>query len=215
MQAVILTKSAMEKNGVKGSCTTAIDLESGKMVRFVSDKAGSPIPYRLVNYQKLDVVDVRVLDACPLTPQTENLFVDPKSFRNLGGYRYDVTQLFQYNAKREFPDGKFIGEGCKKYDTVENFRHSIEIAYTTQFCLERSDHNRTKAHFRVQRKWHRYLSVTDFDYFDWGDTEWDWRELGDAWIVATIPTEPYLTQQQQNLGYFVFVAAIYPVHRRT
>ena len=95
MKAVILTKSRMNSHGVSGVCTTAYDLESERILRFVSNQEGAPIgnPHNS-RYECLDVVDVNILKDCPIGPQTENVLVDQTSFKKIGKYTGDLSELF-------------------------------------------------------------------------------------------------------------------------
>ena len=209
MHAVILTKSAMKKNGSQGACTTAYDLDTDSIVRFVSSEDGRPIPYYNANaFNKLDVVDVKVLKPCPSVPQTENLLVDPGSFKNYGHYDPGIRDIFLRWRKRPvFP--RFLGTGAYKLGSVDQFRHSLELAAVRDFQIKKNQFDSAKASFcMLNGTRHNYFSVTDLDFHLKNDE--NVLNIGRAYIVASIPTSPFF-HGEVNLGYFIFVASIFPV----
>ncbi len=207
MKAVIITKSAMNKNNIKGTCTTAFDVNTGRIVRFVSDPQGAPIPYSVSNsFNKLDLVQVNELRLCPIGPQTENILVDLKSF-SVRGHGYSMREIYQvYETNR--PSVSFLNVGSNKLDSVNEYQHSLEIAYVTDFSLEKNQYETIKASFRIGNSLYRYFSITDFDY-DLRNSGEVSKSYGNGWIVASIPTEPYI-REGVNQGYFIFIAAFYP-----
>lgn len=211
MRAVILTKSAMNKDGKKGACTTAFVPETQKIVRLVADRGGSPIPYIFAQrYNKLSIIDVPVLDYCPIGPQTENYLIDPRTIQVVGSYTQNKSDLFQRCSEIEFAGPSILGDGCRKFDFVDDFQHSVEVRFVSGFRIEKGQFGDAKAYFNMGRVHHRFFSVTDFDYDIRHDSEKDRLDVGDAWVVASIPNSP-LIRDSDNLGYFVFIAAIYPI----
>ena len=207
INVIIITKSAMDKHGIKGACTAAYDLDSGQIVRLVSTVQGGPIPYFFSDkYDKLDLVKVKVIKPCPIVPQTENLLVDLKSFRILG-QKYTIQDIYQRYLKN-CPSDSFLNEHNYRLDSVDGYQHSLEIVYVTDFTLDKGDYGTPKAHFRIGNRQYQYFSVTDFDY-DIRKSEEKSKCFGNGWIVASIPTEPY-EREGRKLGYFIFIAAFYP-----
>lgn len=212
MRAIILTKSAMNKDGKKGACTTAYVPETQKIVRFVTDRVGSPIPYFYANrYNKLSIVDIQALEHCPIGPQTENILIDPELIRVVGSYDQDKLGLLRCCSEVEFDGPRILGDGYKKFESVESFRHSVEVKFVREFRIEKGEQfGDAKAHFKACGVQHRYFSVTDFDYDIRHDSEKNRLELGDAWVVSSIPSSPYIRVDGSG-EYYVFIAAIYPI----
>lgn len=218
MNAVILTKSRMNNHGVSGVCTTAFDLDSGRVLRFVSNREGAPIGYPYNNaYECLDVVNVKILDYCPIRPQMENALVDQKSFKILRKYNGDKSDIVAL-----FGLIQIIQDRCLQYmydypdvvtyklRSVDKYNHSIEIKKVSNLILKRSEWGSTSASFLADTengiRTFKYYPVTDARY-ELKKTTTSEKVIGDAYIVVSIPYSPH-----DKDGYFYkFVAAIYPM----
>ena len=204
MDAVILTKSKMRKNEKTGACVTACDLKSGNLVRFVSDMDGSPIVSN--KFDVLDHLRVKVICPCPIGPQQENLLVDTSSFQKVEPCnKHEIVNIFQSHCKPNRHD--FMADFSYKLDSVESYKHSIEILRVDHLTTENetSKWNTKKekwiAHFHCAFGWRRFFRVTDDQIYKRNGN------IGDAYIVASIPTEP----NEYDGYYYKFVAAIYPL----
>lgn len=209
MKAVIITKSAMKAHGVSGVCTTAYDLDNNKLVRFVSNREGAPIPdpYQKA-YDCLDVVSVEVLEACPHSPQTENLLVNVNSFESLGKYGPGIADIYNRTKYMFLNEPLFMKNISGKLDDVSKYNHSIEIVKSNGLYLS-LEGDKTKAHFTDHAKV-RY-SVTDPRYV-LDESKGNQMFIGNAYIVFSIPYKKWDSPiDAKYSGYYKFVAAIYPV----
>ena len=217
MEALILTKSAMFKHGNYGSCVTAHDLANNRLVRFVSDIDGSPIPYDFSNrFEVFDYISVDVMDECPIQPQMENLLVHIPSFRILRRYQPGVIESV-YGMLPPTSAPRFMDKRGDRLYSVEKYNHSLELIRVSGLRIFRKVYDDSKKATGKAEFWYNSnkwdsMSVTD-PKFDIRKTERKEWEIGDAYLMVSIPTEPYITEKDgKNLGYFKFVAAIYPVH---
>lgn len=210
MEAIILTKSVMnkEKTGKQGSCVTAYDMYANRFVRFVSDAYGSPIPYDISDkFSLLDIVSVNVFCPCPISPQTENLLVDPISFSVIGKYQPGIEAIYRVAPPPSFP--RYMTNHSYKLTSVDGYHHSLELIRVSKLHVFLDSRQKVKAHFQFNHQWRKFYSVTDPDaiqraYSENGD-------IGDAYVMVSIPTEPYV-KDGESYGYFKFLAAIYPIH---
>lgn len=214
VKAVILTKSEMDAHDAKGLCTTGFDLKNNRIVRFVSNEAGGPIekPY-FYGFDLLDVVTVEVKKACPIAPQNENLLVDQKTFVNKGKYSGGIEDIYQkvlrlYAGKPQYMDDYF-----SRMETADRYSHSLEIKKVRKLKIDLSKYGKTEAAFTADG-YYRNLS---YQYFRVKDPKFDLnrnpdieKDIGDAYIVVSIPYDPYTTESGEYKGYYKLVAAIYP-----
>lgn len=212
MEALILTKSAMKKNGNKGACVTAHDLTNNRFVRFVADANGSPIPYHVSNqFDLFDYVSVRVIAPCPMEPQTENWLVDVNTFQVERKYLPAETIDRVYRMVQTPSAPRFMDKQGNKLRFVNAYNHSLELIRVSELRIVRVERNDSgkvtgKAEFQYHSSLCDSFSVTDpkFDIRKRNQSDW---EIGEAYIMVSIPTEPY-----DNGYYYKFIAAIYPVH---
>ena len=217
MEAVILTKSDMkkEKTGKKGQCVTAYDLRENRFVRFVSDTEGSPIPDFIANqFSLLDVVSVRVVRPCPLNPQTENLLVNMSSFSVVGTYQPGIEAIYHMIPPPLRP--RLMDTPDHTLDSVDNYRHSLELLRVSNLRIARNRFGKDKAEFYFGSDYCDSFSMTDPRFYlnvvsNRQQKQITCLEIGNAYIALSIPTEPYI-KDGKNYGYYKFVAAIYPVH---
>ena len=215
MKAVILTKSRMNSHGVSGVCTTAYDLESERILRFVSNQEGAPIgnPHNS-RYECLDVVDVNILKDCPIGPQTENVLVDQTSFKKIGKYTGDLSELFDEIYNIYCFDRQYMFDIPEvfsyKLDSVDRFNHSVEIIRVSDLVLTRSEWGSTSASFFATtqdgKRNFRYYTVTD-TRFELRNSPESEKKIGNAYIVVSIPYTPH----KKDGCFYKFVAAIYPI----
>lgn len=215
MEAVILTKSRMNSHGVSGVCTTAYDFESGTILRFVSNQEGAPIgnPHNS-RYECLDVVEVNILKGCPIGPQTENVLVDQTSFKRVGKYTGDLSELFDEIYDIHCFDRQYMFDIPEvfsyKLDLVDRFNHSVEIIRVSDLVLTRSEWGSTSASFFATtqdgKRNFRYYTVTD-TRFELRNSPESEKKIGNAYIVVSIPYTPH----KKDGCFYKFVAAIYPI----
>ena len=194
-EVVVLTLS--EKWGKK--CVAVYDVNTGEILRLVSNPQGDGIPspytYRL---QLLDVIEIEDLGACPLEHQTENILVDLNwGLRKIS--HIDSFDLLEQLANSYTP---IFGDTNYKLLTANGLNHSLEIVKFTAMSFTQNENNRTKASFRVNARWHNYYSVTDSTFF--GRTE----SVAAGYAVVSIPPSDDYTRAGN--GYFKYVSAIYP-----
>ena len=215
MEAVILTKSRMNSHGVSGVCTTAYDFDSGTILRFVSNQEGAPIgnPHNS-RYECLDVVEVNILKGCPIGPQTENVLVDQTSFKRVGKYTGDLSELFDEIYDIHCFDRQYMFDIPEvfsyKLDSVDRFNHSVEIIRVSDLVLTRSEWGSTSASFFATtqdgKRNFRYYTVTD-TRFELRNSPESEKKIGNAYIVVSIPYTPH----KKDGCFYKFVAAIYPI----
>lgn len=217
MEAVILTKSDMKKptTGKSGSCVTAYLPRENRFVRFVSDAQGSPIPYRFSDrFSLLDIVSVQVLRPCPVSPQTENLLVAPRSFYVKGAYEPGIEDIYRRIPPPSFP--RLMDTESHTLPSVDGYRHSLELIRVEKLRIAQNRFGREKAKF--------YFHPFDCDSFSVTDSRFYMRtvnakrqkpvtelEIGEAYVAMSIPSEPFI-KNGKSYGYYKFIAAIYPVH---
>lgn len=206
MQAIILTKSVMKKpsTGKSGSCVTAYEPYGNRLVRFVSDEKGSPIPYQISDgFSCLDIVSVDVLYPCPILPQTENLLVEPDSFCVIGAYQPGIEGVYHMVSPPNFP--RYMDNYSYKLDSVEEYNHSLELIRVSNLHVFVDSRNKIKTHFQFNSRWKKFYSVTDPEAMrkaNAGDLNY-----ANAYVVVSLPTEPDVKSD----SYFKFIAAIYPI----
>ena len=203
IEAMILTKSAMNR----ATCVTAFVPEFSELVRFVSQSDGSPIPYVISNqFNVLDFVRVKVLRWSPIGPQRENFLVDQSSFEVIGRCDKNVIRFICDNHKSPRTPS-FMEELGNKLDSADEYAHSLEILPVKDLVIKKDQSFGKvagKAFFRCAYGYRKWFSVTD-PQFDIRNKDMEIWEIGDAYIVVSIPKESY-----KDMGYYKFVAAIYP-----
>ena len=209
MEALILTKSAMEKNGNRGSCVTAHDLKNNRFVRFVAKADGSPVPYFISKqFNVLDYVSVQVMEACPIAPQTENLLVNVNTFQMIRPYGFEAIEEV-YNMLPPPSAPRFMEKPGYSLPSVKGYDHSLELIRVSGLRILRKSYRDAKKAAGKAQFWHNSyfwdnFSVTD-QTFDIRKTDREVWEIGDAYVMVSIPTQPF-----QNGEFYKFIAAIYP-----
>ena len=202
IKVVILTSSSMTKTinhtTFSGRCITGLDLRTNKIVRFVRNKFGAPIEYPyFCDYHKLDTVEVEVKEACPLSCQSENLLVNYHYPELLGKSDISIHELYRRFQHDNHVKKCFMSNNYNKLADVSLFNHSLEMIKVTNFVVTGN-----KCSFNYLSCYHSYYSLTDPDF---KLNEHQSRTIGDAYLVISIPTDPW----QGN--YYKFVAAVYPL----
>ncbi len=202
MKVAILTASTMKKtiNGkiYSGKCITGLDLENNKIVRFVRNELGAPIENPFCNfYQPLGVYNVKYIANCPLACQTENIIVDYCKPHHAGEHAGGIEDLFRRFQKIKCGDTSFMLDGSYKLQDITPFKHSLEIIKATDIQLKGK-----KASFNYNGKAFKFVSVTDPAYKEAEET------IDEAYLVISIPTDDF-----DGLGYFKFVASIFPIEK--
>lgn len=207
MKAIILTKSSMKAHGASGVCTTAYDLDSEKLFRFVINEEGGPItlPYNK-RYECMDIVDVDVVKKCPVGPQQENVLVNPDSFRVIGQYTEGIEGVFQMLSSKQISGPKYMNDSKASLESVDMYTHSIEVVKVSHLTVEMNSNNKPVASFRMQTQLkaplHKNYRVKDPKFEQLQER----IRFKEAYLVISIPNEPFKT-----CGYYKLVAAIYPI----
>lgn len=212
MKALILTKSAMKAHGVSGVCTTAYDLDSGKILRLVSNEYGGPIPNPYNSrYECLDIIDAVVIKECPIGPQQENVLVNLRSIENV--CHPNIPLEIIYSLYRSTVKGEllYMNKTYSSLDSIEEYNHSIEILKVADLKIEKNEWGRTRASFKRadDSTQYKYYSVTDPKYM-LERTELDRKDIGKAYIVVSVPYEPSKDRNGFD-RFYKFIAAIYPI----
>lgn len=214
MEAVVLTKSVMKSHGRSGACTAVYDFESGKILRLVSNKNGSPIPEPYCQrYECMDIVDAKIMETCPRGPQQENVLVDLDSIRTVKRGCVPIVDLI---ALRRISDGDeplFMDQTESRLMSVSMYHHSLEIIRVADLKLSNNFRKSTKASFTDcsgSTKQYRSYCVTDPKFILPRDY-YGPKKIGNAYIVVCIPGVPADRSGRTflNKGY-KSIAAIYP-----
>lgn len=207
--AVLLTSSG--KNG--GACVAAFDLRTKKFVRFVSNAStGAEIPFEEIRGLSIfDIVKVEAPQRCPLGPQTENVLVEAFGLRRVGRYSGTIEEI---RKEIQYPDDRSLAFWeSNRIKSIYGYRHSLEIITVEDLVLrktrKRNGDLTTRADFSYRGKLHQDYRVTDFTY-DLRERKENEISIPCADIILSIPKEDY-KRDGFSLGYFKFVAAIFPI----
>ena len=102
--------------------------------------------------------------------------------------------------KIEFEDGSFLLDGSYKLADISPFTHSLEIIKASNIHIHINEWKKTIGSFSYRGKRFRFVSVTDPEY---RGVE---KSLDKAYLIISIPTD-----DRDGLGYFKFIAAIFPI----
>ena len=212
IQAVILTKSGKHK----GACVTAYDIDSRKIIRFVSDaKTAGEISFdEIRDIFPMDLVEAKIIEDCPIGPQTENCLVENFSIKRIQKY-FGTIEEIRNNVKN--PDSRsFMEYPAYRLDSVSEFDHSLEIISVNDLILEKSLKYdaavTTRASFMYNDKKYTDYRVTDFTY-DMRKTDQDKINIPYADLVVSIPYTDFIVDGVSK-GYYKFIAAIYPIEKK-
>ena len=202
---IILTKSGMRKEiggTVRfGVCVVGYNLNSRRLERFVQAPHGGPLDGRYVNrFQVMDEVEAEPLRDVPEPPQTENRMIREGGIRRIGPSALTVAEI----ARCVEPGTpRFMEETASRLPAVDRFDHSVEICRVTDLKLVWENKARPKAFFQYHGSQYGYYRVTDPAYERQGNEKHLEEEIGDAWLIVSIPNVPYTDGM-----YYKFVAAI-------
>ncbi len=202
MKAVILTASTMKKeiNGItySGKCVTAMDLSRDRVVRLVSNPQGAPIENPYCNrFHPLDVIKLSILESCPVLCQTENVLSNYKYAQFCGKYTGEIQDLYDRFCRIRYGDRSFMLDGSHKLTDISSLKHSLEIIKVSDLAICGK-----KCSFFYCGAFYSNVSVTDPNYKQADESE---LEIGDAYLVISIPTDNY-----DGWGYYKFVASVFP-----
>ena len=209
MELVILTRSS--KFG--GYCVVGMARDTGKLVRLVTDDAntrGALCREDLAmdngrEAEPLDVVRVAVGAACPGNIQRENVRLERgQPMQYLGTASLDeLLTRHPQPARRNV----FLGPGPSMHPAeARTLDHSIEVLAVRDLVLTsvRVDiRPKTRANFELNGQRQDGFPVTDPKYYL---ADGERRTIGDAYIVCSIAED----SAARNMGYYKFVAGIFP-----
>lgn len=209
VQAVVLTLSG--KN--KGICLAVYYPEKNRLYRLVSDTNAGELPISWKdNISLLDVIEFTPMSFPKNGPQVDNIQIDMRTgIKSLGKYNGSIYSIYTALNDGRNNNGKIFGSTSYKLDKADYFKHSLELVKVSSMkIIKQSNGNKVtgKAEFICGDKQHRFYSVTDFEY-DIRNKAFDCWNIGDAFIVVSIPPEPYISPTGENKGYYKFVSAIY------
>lgn len=207
MSVVILTASPMKKkiggDFFSGKCITGYDLAGKKFIRFVGNTNGAPMMGDdIENFHPFDIVDIPIIDKCPITCQTENVLGDYEKVNILGKYEKGIETIYKDMQMVFTTEPSFMQNKSYKLQSIAHFKHSLELIKVEDLKVFVQDHNgkqKTKCSFQYNGSLCRYYSVTDPDF------SLKESDVGNAYLVVSIPSD-----NPDNIGYYKFVAAIYP-----
>lgn len=207
MKAIILTKSRMDAHGASGVCTTAFDIENNRIVRFVSNEEGGPIPNpQNRKYECLDLVSVDVKKACPLGPQKENLLVDINSFSVVEKHSGNIAEIYKKSRETLKKDKLFMSDREHKLESADGYNHSVEIVHSYNFTINKNKYNSIVAQPNIG--YSKYFRVTaDISSFNFDNGP---IIIDDCYLIVSIPSSNYFSEKTNKYeGYFKFIAEIY------
>lgn len=209
MQAVVLTLSGKHK----GICLAVYCPEKNRLFRLVSNSDGGELPLSLKDdLNLLDVIEFKPVDFPENGPQADNILIDMNiGVRRLGKYNGNIQDIYDSINNGRVNNGEIFGNNSYTLDKADLFRHSLEIAKVSDLkIIKQTNGNREtgKAEFMCENVQHELYSITDFDY-DIRKKNLDVWTIGNAFIVVSIPSKPYINKDGDNLGYYKFVSAIY------
>lgn len=203
----------MSLRSTQGFCVAGIDVETGKWVRLVSDASRESLANSdmLINdylaTEPLDIVEVPVLGACPVSLQPENVLIDTGLWDKRITIKPSMIHLYHETEEQNylFQNTQYALEK----DEMNNLNHSLLMVKVNSLVLHFSDYNKPKVSFRHKGRWYNGISMTDPKwYFYYINDEYfkkNGYRIGDALIVMSVPKENY------NNRYYKFVAKILPL----
>lgn len=208
MQAVVLTLSG--KN--KGICLAVYYPNKNKMYRLVSDGNGGELPIALKdNLNLMDLIEFTPVAWPKNGPQVDNIQIDMNiGIKNLGRYTGTIKDIYNELYRTREVTGKIFGNNSYRLQLADYFKHSLELVKVSNMkILKQISGSKVtgKAEFLCHGLQHKFYSVTDFDY-DIRNKSFDCWNIGEAYILVSIPSEPYINNGE-NKGYYKFISAIY------
>ena len=209
MRAVVLTLSG--KN--QGICLAVYYPEKNRLYRLVGNENAGELPISWKdNLNLLDVIEFKPIGFPKNGPQVDNIQIDMHiGIKNIGRYDGSIQSIYNSLSSGRMNSGKVFGNTSYKLEKADFFKHSLELIKVSNMkIIKQSNGNKVtgKADFICENLQHRIYSVTDFDY-DIRNKSFDCWNIGNAYLVVSIPPEPYVSPNGENLGYYKFVSAIY------
>ena len=125
-----------------------------------------------------------------------------------GHYRYYISTIYQNLYGERGNKGFIFGNSYSTLQYVDRLRHSLEVCKVSNFMIKKvkNSYGREtgKANFDCGGYHHENYSVTDF-YHDIRKKIIDTWNIGDAYIVVSIPPEPY----ERDGKYYKFISSIF------
>ena len=205
---IILAESA--KYGE--SCVAGFDVKKEQLIRLVADENGGPIPNEYLNHiEPLDVVEVEINEAVPLTYQPENYRIDlniPAEFKG----KVQLQTIIE--AMRVFPQDRLIFGNPYKIlyeNEISNIGKSLACYYVSNLQVYISNNYKgrpkSRADFDCNGQHYEGIYVTDRDFFDLAEK----KNIGDAYLIMSLPNKPWIAEDNTKL-YFKFIAKIFPLN---
>lgn len=206
MEAVILTMSGKHEN----LCVAVYSEQQNRLYRLVSDSSGGAIPFSYFNsFSVMDIVQFKPIGFIENGPQKENIQIDMNvGITKIGHYQYGISTIYQniYGVREN--NGFIFGNSYSALKYVDRLRHSLEICKVSNLIIKKvklsSGKETGKADFDCGGYHHENYSVTDFDH-DIRKKIIDTWIIGDAYIVVSIPPEPY----ERDGKYYKFISSIF------
>lgn len=202
MKVIVLTKSS--KN--QGFCVVGIDSGSNSFVRLVSndDPRSNAIPqWCMEDVNVLDVIDVTAIRRVPLFCQQENVEVQLAHWKRIGSVSMNDLERKVNNTN------PFIFENNCPYldeECAQRLSYSLMMVRVSNLSLTRSEYGKTKANFCYNGIQYSSMSVTDPEFFEFGDQ----NSIDNAILVVSIPNIGHTSDRYSNRCY-KFVSKIFIV----
>lgn len=205
---IILAESA--KYGE--SCVAGFDVKKEQLIRLVADENGGPIPNEYLNHiEPLDVVEVEINEAVPLTYQPENYRIDlniPAEFKG----KVQLQTIIE--AMRVFPQDRLIFGNPHKIlyeNEISSIGKSLACYHVSNLQVYVSNNYqgrpKSRADFNCNGQHYEGIYVTDRDFFDLAEK----KNIGDAYLIMSLPNKPWIAEDNTKL-YFKFIAKIFPLN---
>ena len=205
---IILAESA--KYGE--SCVAGFDVKKEQLIRLVADENGGPIPNEYLNHiEPLDVVEVEINEAVPLTYQPENYRIDlniPAEFKG----KVQLQTIIE--AMRVFPQDRLIFGNPYKIlyeNEISSIGKSLAGYHVSNLQVYVSNNYqgrpKSRADFDCNGQHYEGIYVTDRDFFDLAEK----KNIGDAYLIMSLPNKPWIAEDNTKL-YFKFIAKIFPLN---
>ena len=211
MQAIVLTKSG--KNG--GICLAVYYPHLNQMFRLVTSYDGAEVPYRMCEkFEPLDVIEYLPRDLVVNGPQTENILIDTSfEIKKVEVEGLDITTIYNNLLENRVQSKVIFASNKSHIADLDFINHSLELVKVNNLVIKKICHNETikiRADFTIDGIKHSNYAVTDFKY-DIRKKEIDLINVGDAYLVVSISSKPYIYDDGTDYGYYKFVSAIYPI----
>lgn len=202
---VLLTKSYMKG----GFCITGLT-SSGEWLRLVRNEEGTSlleadlqIPDKDEACEPLDVVRVEIVKRVPRGNHAEDVRIKTNTIKKLGRFGLGAVLRFHRPEKHEYVFGNASDSLTQDEMDSFNFNYSLVFVRVKNLCITYNVH-KGKASFDYNGAHYKEIRVTDPEFCPPKGTRGVDAELGNAYLVMSMPFEPY-----KDGCYYKFAAKIF------